>query len=109
MPFFMSLFILGILCNVCIYIAVNGYANNPHEIGKYIALFMGVMVFIICGTEHSVADMYYWSVSGTLYAAPGESLLRLLVVSLGNIVGGLFLPVAEKGKAKLEMNQNEGN
>ena len=98
----LSLFILGILCNICIFIAVNGYAKNPHEVGKYIALFMGVMVFIICGTEHSVADMYYWSVSGVLYDAPGESLLRLLVVSLGNIVGGLFFPTVEKWKLRLD-------
>ena len=74
--------------------------------GKYIALFMGVMVFIVCGTEHSVADMYYWSVSGVLYDAPGQSFLRLLVVSLGNIVGGLFLPTVEKWKARLEEKDN---
>ena len=98
----LSLFILGILCNICIFIAVNGYAKNPHEVGKYIALFMGVMVFIVCGTEHSVADMYYWSVSGVLYDAPGQSFLRLLVVSLGNIAGGLFLPTVEKWKTRLE-------
>ena len=101
---FLSLFILGILCNVFIFIAVNGYANNPHEAGKYIALFMGVMVFILCGTEHSVADMYYWSVSKVLYDSPGQSLLRLLVVTLGNLVGGVFLPVIEKWKRSTDEN-----
>jgi formate/nitrite transporter FocA (FNT family) len=98
----LSLFILGILCNVCIFIAVNGYANNPHQLGKYIALFMGVVVFIVCGMEHSVADMYYWSVSGVLYEAPGQSLLRLVVISLGNVVGGVFFPSVETWKAKLD-------
>ena len=67
---------------------------------------MGVMVFIVCGTEHSVADMYYWSVSGVLYDAPGQSFLRLLVVSLGNVVGGLFLPTVEKWKSRLEEKDN---
>lgn len=60
---YLGLFVLGILCNICIFIAVNGYAKNPHEVGKYLALFLGVSVFILCGTEHSVADMYYWSIS----------------------------------------------
>ena len=101
----LSLFVLGILCNICIFIAVNGYANNPHELGKYLSLFLGVIVFIVCGTEHSVADMYYWCVSKTLYAAPGESLLRLLVVSLGNVVGGLFLPTVEKWKKRLDAKE----
>ena len=98
----LSLFILAILCNICIFIAVNGFANNPHQLGKYIALFMGVMVFILSGTEHSIADMYYWAVSGILYDAPAQSLLRILVVTLGNIVGGVFLPTVEKWKNRVE-------
>ena len=31
---YLGLFVLGILCNICIFIAVNGYAKNPHEVGK---------------------------------------------------------------------------
>lgn len=93
---------LGILCNIFIFIAVNGYANNPHQLGKYLAIFLGVMVFILCGTEHSVADMYYWSVSGVLYQAPAQSLLRIVVVSLGNVVGGVCFPLLEKWKARCD-------
>lgn len=102
---YLSLFLLGLLCNVFIYIAVNGYAKNPHELGKYLALFLGVSVFILCGTEHSVADMYYWSISGVLYDQPGESLLRILIISLGNMVGGVFFPLLEKWQAKLDEGQ----
>ena len=67
---YLGLFVLGILCNICIFIAVNGYANNPHQVGKYLALFLGVSVFILCGTEHSVADtvsythLLHWNVHG---------------------------------------------
>ena len=96
-----SLFLLGIVCNIFIFIAVNGYANNPHELGKYLSLFLGVAVFILCGTEHSVADMYYWSVSGVLFENFGGSLLRLLVISLGNVVGGVSFPLLEKVYKKL--------
>ncbi len=96
-----NLFLLGCICNLFIYIAVNGFANNPHELGKYLAIFLGVSVFILSGTEHSIADMYYWSVSGTLLAQPGQSLLCLLVISLGNAVGGVTLPLAERLYRKL--------
>ena len=54
-----SLFLLGFLCNIFIYIAVDGFKNNKHEIGKYLSLIFGVSCFIIAGTEHSIADMYY--------------------------------------------------
>lgn len=97
----LSLFVLGLLCNIFIYIAVSGYQKIPHEIGKYLALFLGVAVFILCGTEHSVADMFYWSLSGRVLTDPLGSLLRLLVITAGNAVGGVLFPLLEKAKAKL--------
>jgi len=97
----LSLFILGAFCNIFIFIAVNGFVKNPHELGKYLALFLGVSIFILCGTEHSVADMYYMTVSKTLYAQPAQSFLRLFVITLGNLVGGVFLPLMEKLREKL--------
>jgi formate/nitrite transporter FocA (FNT family) len=93
---YLSLFILGILCNLFIYIAVSGFSKNPHELGKYLALFLGVTGFILAGTEHSIADMYFWFVSGVIYDAPAESLLRILIVTAGNGLGGFFFPLIEK-------------
>ena len=95
-----SLFVLGMLCNVLIYIAVDGYKNNPHEIGKYIALIFGVAVFILAGTEHSVADMFYYAAAGELFT--GEGILRLIIISLGNVVGGLILPAIKLLAGKFE-------
>lgn len=99
-----SLFLLAIVCNTLIYIAVDGYKNNPHEVGKYLALVFGVVVFILAGTEHSIADMYYYAVAGDLLntATLGNALLRILVISLGNIVGGLILPLGKKLSVKLQ-------
>ena len=85
-----SLFFLGILCNIFIYIGVEGYKSNPHEFGKYLALVFGVMVFILCGTEHCVADMFYFWMAG---AWSGQAVVRLLVITLGNAVGGGLLPL----------------
>ena len=92
----LSLFLLGFFCNIFIYIAVNIYANSKYELGKYLALFLGVSSFILCGTEHSIADMYYWSVSGVLFSNPVQSLVCILIISLGNVAGGLLLPLLEK-------------
>ncbi len=82
-----SLFLLGILCNILIYIAVDGYKSNPHELGKYLSLFFGVMIFILCGTEHCVADMFYFWMAG-LWS--GRAILSVLVITLGNAVGGVL-------------------
>ena len=83
----LSLFFLGMLCNIFIYLAVEGYARNPHELGKYLSLFFGVMVFILAGTEHCVADMFYFWMAG---AWSGRAFLCVLVISLGTAVGGIL-------------------
>ncbi|MCR4586908.1 MAG: formate/nitrite transporter family protein [Lachnospiraceae bacterium] len=87
---YLSLFILGIFCNIMIYIAVEGYAHAPHELGKYLSLFFGVMVFILCGFEHSIADMFYFS-AAKMWST--EAFLRILVIAAGNAAGGVSFPV----------------
>ena len=85
-----SLFFLGILCNILIYIGVEGFKNIPHEVGKYLALLFGVMVFILCGTEHCVADMFYFWIAGAWSA---RAVVCILIITLGNAVGGVIFPV----------------
>ena len=88
-----SLFFLGLLCNIFIYIAVEGYGKLPHEVGKYMALVFGVMGFILCGTEHCVADMFYFWIAGI---RTGGAALCLLAVTLGNFAGGVAFPLLRR-------------
>ena len=88
-----SIFILGIFCNLMIFIAVDGFRNNPHEIGKYLALFFGVMVFILCGFEHCIANMFYISMAGMWSM---EAFGFIIVNTLGNAVGGWLVPLLRK-------------
>lgn len=83
----LSLFLLGILCNIFIFIAVDGYRNNQHEFAKYAAIFLGVVGFILCGAEHCVADMFYYHAAA---AWTPDLLFRLLVITAGNAVGGIL-------------------
>ena len=88
-----SIFILSIFCNILIYLAVEGYKSNSHEIGKYLSILFGVVVFIMCGFEHCVANMYYFSIADVWSF---KTLLYLLVMTLGNSVGGLLIPTIIK-------------
>ena len=88
-----SVFILAIFCNILIFIAVDGYKNNPHVIGKYLSIFFGVTVFIICGFEHCVANMFYFSMAG---AWSPKTVLWIIIMSLGNAVGGIIIPLCRK-------------
>ena len=90
-----SIFILSVFCNILMFIAVDGFRNNPHEIGKYIGIFLGVTVFILCGFEHCVANMFYFSVAN---AWSGRTVLYLLVMSVGNACGGVLIPLCRSMK-----------
>ena len=87
-----SLFFLGLLCDIFIYIAVEGYRSIPHQVGKYLAIIFGVMVFILAGTEHCVADMFYFWMGGW----NGRAVVCILVITLGNSVGGVLIPLLRK-------------
>jgi formate/nitrite transporter FocA (FNT family) len=103
---YLSLFILGIVCNMLIFIAIDGYSKIKDPIGKYVIMFLGVSIFILAGTEHCIADMFFFSVSGVLYEKPVDSILLILTVTAGNSVGGLLLNACEKFNNKIKNTEN---
>ena len=76
-----------------IFLAVYGVANFKGEIAKMLALLFGVSIFVLCGFEHCVADMFYFTFAR---AWSFDAILRILVITLGNTVGGLLVPVVMK-------------
>ena len=88
----MSLFLLGIFCGFLMFVAVDGYRSTKNPV----ILFMGVAVFILCGFEHCIADMFYFSVA-KLWS--GKAFLRILVITLGNSLGAVLIPLVKKGNA----------
>ena len=87
-----SILILAFFCGILMYLAVNTYKENK-DIGKYLGVFLGVIVFILCGFEHCIANMYYFSVANAWNV---NALLYLLVMILGNSLGGMLIPLCNK-------------
>ncbi|MDO4466457.1 MAG: formate/nitrite transporter family protein [Bacillota bacterium] len=82
----LSLFILGIFCGFLMFVAVDGYKRlqNP------ILLFICVATFILCGFEHCIADMFYFSLANLWNV---NTLFIILIITLGNAIGSIFIPV----------------
>ena len=87
-----SILILSFFCGILMYFAVNSY-KELKDVGRYIAIFLGVIVFILCGFEHCVANMYYFSVSSSWCL---NDFLYLLIMILGNSLGGMLIPLCDK-------------
>lgn len=86
----LSTFIVAIMCGFMLSIAVLGYRKIEFPIGKHLALIMPVMVFIIAGFEHSIANLFYYTFAG---AWSGKAVIYSLIIALGNLMGGLLIPL----------------
>ena len=76
------------------YIAVNTQKKeNIAPVFKLIAIFTCVMVFILCGFEHVVANMYYVVASGVWSF---KIIIYLLLMTLGNGIGSILVWSFEK-------------
>ena len=87
-------FLRGCFCGVMMYVAVWVFRERKTVLG----ILFCIPVFILAGFEHSIADMFYFSLSGTIFRP--ASLLFLLLVVLGNSVGGMFIPLLQLLRGK---------
>lgn len=86
---FLITFIRAIFCGVLMYTAVEIFKEKKTPLG----IIFCIPVFILCGFEHSIADMFYFGVSGIFTT---KILTFELASVLGNTVGGLILPLLSK-------------
>ena len=86
---FLITFIRAVFCGVLMYTAVEIFKEKKTSLG----IIFCIPVFILCGFEHSIADMFYFGVSGIFSY---KILLFELAAVLGNTVGGLILPLFSK-------------
>lgn len=97
-------FIRGIACNMLVCLAVWMSFSAKSFPGKMMAAFYPIMIFVFCGLEHSIANMYYlmagifangfYGVGNEVVTVGGMLVGNLLPVTLGNMVGGMAIGLA---------------
>ena len=85
-----QMFISGILCNILVSTGVCLSYSCREEIAKVVVVWLAITVFVLSGTEHVVANMYYLFVAyfGGGAIGLGEIFISLGIVAMGNFVGG---------------------
>ena len=78
---------------VLMYLAVIGYKKAKDSLHGIAAVLFAIVGFIVCGFEHSIADMGYLAI-----AIPNLSFWQILqcmgmilVIMLGNVFGGKLM------------------
>lgn len=95
--------IRGILCNILVCIAVWMAFASKQVSGKLLISFWPVMLFVLCGFEHSIADMYFCIcalLTSAEYGIAADTLTwgnfiihNMIPVTLGNLIGGIGVGV----------------
>lgn len=90
----MNLFAKAVLCNICVCAAVWCSIKLKTETAKIMMAILGVMTFVSCGFEHSIANMTFFTIGlltpGSAAISMGGALYNLAIVTAGNMVGGIL-------------------
>ena len=108
---FSDALIRGVLCNFLVCIAVWMAFAAKDVVGKVAGLYLPIMLFVLSGYEHSIANMYYipaglFAKGYSVYSAAADTIdpskfnnltwgnmftKNIIPVTLGNIIGGVLL------------------
>lgn len=93
----LSMFVLSMFCGILIFIAVEGdkkCTNADDHVGALFTTLIPVMIFIICGFNHCIADMGYFALSR--FAHSDKAILYFVMAISGNGVGCMIIPIMKK-------------
>lgn len=85
-----TLIICGIFCGIIMFIAVDGYKHSAKGASKYLPILFGVPTFILCGFEHSIANMCYYTYGIASLHDLLIAVYVVLIVTLSNVMGAIF-------------------
>ncbi len=96
----LSMSILSFFCGIIMFLAVKNYRTAKSDISKTAGIIFGVTVFLLCGFEHSIANMAY----SVLYIDSMNDFLmciKLVFVStVFNSIGSIFMRFILSNKEK---------
>lgn len=111
-----SSFILAFFCGILMFTAVEGHhhcAEKQNYVGALFLSILPIMVFILSGFNHCVADIFLYVAAGC--PSPLRALVYFPVVIVGNAFGGMLIPFLKRysnhplSKSEGEVDGANGN
>lgn len=87
---YLSFFVKSFFCGVMMILAVEGYRNFSSPLSKTLSIIFAVVIFILAGFEHSIADLFYIAYANFSYLS-GNLIFKVLLAILGNALGSISL------------------
>ena len=91
-------------CGMLVYTAVYAF-KKEWPIGiRVVVLMFAVFAFVLAGFQHCIANMFYISFA---MGWNGSTLLNVLIVTIGNIIGAILLELVSIAVKKLSNEENK--
>ncbi len=90
----------AIFCGMLMYTGVHGYKSIENPIIKVLIVILSVMIFILAGFEHSIANLLYVVLARAFRL---KTLIYVLIWLFGNLIGAVILNLFEE-KIKPQVN-----
>ena len=91
-------------CGMLVYTAVYAFKKEWPIGVRVVILMFAVFAFVIAGFQHCIANMFYISFAN---GWNGLTILNILIVTVGNIIGAILLELASIGIKKIS-NEEKG-
>ncbi|KRM32787.1 formate nitrite transporter family protein [Agrilactobacillus composti DSM 18527 = JCM 14202] len=92
----LAMVVSGVGCNILVCMAIFIGAMSKDFFGKIFGIWFPIMIFVVCGFQHVVANAFILAAgvfAGAGFTA-GQLIQNILLVFLGNAIGGsLFMAV----------------
>ena len=86
-------FTSSILCGIMMYLAVELWRNKKCNL----YVIMAIMIFVLGGFDHCIANMYYWG-TNPIQACQPRAILFFIVNITGNTIGSLLMRYISSNK-----------
>lgn len=95
-----SVCVLAFFCGIIMYLAVDNYKTSDSGVSKVFGVVIGVTVFMLCGFEHSIADMAYAALAVQTAEEVLKSFVFIIIVSVFNAIGSLSIKALLSSRGK---------
>lgn len=85
--------VLAIFCGMLMYTGVHGYKSIENPIIKVLIVILSVVIFILVGFEHSIANLLYVVLARSFTI---KTLLYVFIWVVGNMIGAVVLNLIEE-------------
>lgn len=95
-----TVFAKAVVCGILIYVCVHQHKFNTRDT-SILTTLIAVSAFILCGAEHSVADVCFMFAARQITV---KGIAFILIVAIGNAVGSLALSLWISKRNELHQN-----